>query len=85
MSTDRRTLIEGKYYQLKNELRKKSLSVSTFRQRLSEELDPILVEFEQIDFEKVESFVTTLKILQQEILELKEKMDEIDAIYHIED
>jgi len=82
--SDRRTLILGKYQELKSSLRKKSLSVTTFRQRLAEEIDPLLKEFEQIDFEKVESFVGNLKTLQQEILEIKEKMDEIDATYNIE-
>ncbi len=80
-----RMMVIGKYHELKNELRKKSLSVSAFRQRLNEETDPILVEFEAIDFEKVESFVKTLKTLQQEILQLKEKMDEIDEVYNVED
>jgi len=82
--SDRRTLILGKYQELKSSLRKKSLSVTTFRQRLAEEIDPLLKEFEQIDFEKVESFVGNLKTLQQEILEIKEKMDEIDETYNIE-
>jgi len=80
-----RMMVIGKYHELKNEQRKKSLSVSAFRQRLNEETDPILVEFEAIDFEKVESFVKTLKTLQQEILQLKEKMDEIDEVYNVED
>ena len=80
-----RMMVIGKYHELKNEMRKKSLSVSAFRQRLNEETDPILVEFEAIDFEKVESFVKTLKTLQQEILQLKEKMDEIDEVYNVED
>lgn len=79
-----RMMIVGKYHELKSDLRKKSLSVTAFRQRLSEEIDPIFKEFEEIDFEKVESFVGNLKTLQQEIFEIKEKMDEIDATYNIE-
>ncbi|KAB2908946.1 MAG: hypothetical protein LC102_09105 [Ignavibacteriales bacterium] len=80
----RRTLIIGKYQELKSSLRKKSLTVTTFRQRLAEEIDPLFREFEQIDFEKVENFVSTLKTLQQDIIEIKEKMDEIDETYKIE-
>jgi chromosome segregation ATPase len=79
-----RMMIVGKYQELKTDLRKKSLSVTAYRQRLTEEIDPILKEFEEIDFEKVESFVGNLKTLQQKILEIKEKMDEIDETYNVE-
>lgn len=79
-----RMMVVGKYHELKNDLRKKSLSVTTFRTRLSEEIDPIFREFEEIDFLLVESLVGNLKTLQQEILEIKEKMDEIDETYNVE-
>lgn len=82
--SDRRTLIIGKYHELKHDLRQKSLSAFAFRQRLAEEIDPLLKDFERIDFEKVLSYAETLKSLQQEILELKEKMDAIDEEYNIE-
>jgi len=81
--SDRRTLVLGRYHELKNDLRKKSLSASAFRERLAEEIDPLLKELEQIDFEKVVSYVESLKTLQQEINELKEKMDQIDDEYQI--
>ena len=79
-----RMMVVGKYHELKNDLRKKSLSVTAFRTRLSEEIDPIFREFETIDFDLVESLVGNLKTLQQEILEIKEKMDEIDETYNVE-
>ena len=82
--SDRRSLVLGKYHELKQELRKKSLSATAFRQRLAEEIDPLLKDFERIDFEKVLSYAENLKSLQQEILELKEKMDAIDEEYNIE-
>ncbi|GJQ32465.1 MAG: hypothetical protein HBSAPP04_13040 [Ignavibacteriaceae bacterium] len=82
--SDRRSLVLGKYHELKQELRKKSLSATAFRQRLAEEIDPLLKDFERVDFEKVLSYAENLKSLQQEILELKEKMDAIDEEYNIE-
>ena len=82
--SDRRTLIIGKYHELKQDLRQKSLSAMAFRQRLAEEIDPLLKDFERIDFEKVLSYAETLKSLQEDILQLKERMDAIDEEYNIE-
>ena len=82
--SDRRTLIIGKYHELKQDLRQKSLSAMAFRQRLAEEIDPLLKDFERIDFEKVLSYAETLKSLQEDILQLKERMDAIDDEYNIE-
>lgn len=82
---DKRAMIEGRYNQLKRELKQKSLSASTYLEALAGEIDPILgKEIEVIDFEKVEGLVSNLKKLQQDILECKEKMDEIDGTYNIE-